>query len=63
MRGGGQGGYKKDVNGNTNTAQILNQNPRANGKFSIVEQNGENSNGLILALLVRTAQTMRHWEE
>jgi hypothetical protein len=29
-------------NGNTNTAQILNQNAKAD-KFSIVEQNGENS--------------------
>ena len=30
-------------NGNTNTAQILKQNAKASGKFSIVEQNGENS--------------------
>jgi integrase len=38
----GQNDYKKDGNGNTNTAQILKQNAKAS-KFSIVEQNGENS--------------------
>jgi hypothetical protein len=53
----GHDGYKKDGqgkytigsqgngknNGNTNTAQILKQNAKAKGKFSIVEQNGVNS--------------------
>jgi hypothetical protein len=43
MKGGGQDSYKKDGNGNTNTIQILKQNAKAKGKFSIVEQNGENS--------------------
>jgi anionic cell wall polymer biosynthesis LytR-Cps2A-Psr (LCP) family protein len=42
MKGKGQDSYKKDGNGNTNTAQILKQNAKAS-KFSIVEQNGENS--------------------
>ncbi|HET7344641.1 MAG TPA: hypothetical protein VFJ05_02060 [Nitrososphaeraceae archaeon] len=43
---GAQGNGRKDngsVNGNTNTAQILKQNAKASGKFSIVEQNGQNS--------------------
>jgi anionic cell wall polymer biosynthesis LytR-Cps2A-Psr (LCP) family protein len=38
--------YGKDKgsgNGNTNTIQVLKQNAEAKGKFSIVEQNGENS--------------------
>ena|SRR5438876_5709692 len=50
----GQNNYKKgrqtnggndgaSGNGNTNTAHILKQNAEAKGKFSIVEQNGENS--------------------
>ena len=39
---GGQDSYKKDGNGNTNTIQVLKQNAKAD-KFSIVEQNGENS--------------------
>jgi hypothetical protein len=30
-------------NGNTNTVQILKQNAEAKGKFSTIEQNGENS--------------------
>jgi hypothetical protein len=42
MKGKGQDSYKKDGNGNTNTIQILKQNAKAD-KFSIVEQNGENS--------------------
>jgi hypothetical protein len=44
--GGGQGNGGKDNgsgNGNTNTIQVLKQNAKASGKFSIVEQNGENS--------------------
>jgi hypothetical protein len=43
---GSQGNGGKDTgsgNGNTNTAQILKQNAKAKGKFSTVEQNGENS--------------------
>jgi hypothetical protein len=46
MGGGGQGNGGKDNgsgNGNTNTIQVLKQNAKASGKFSIVEQNGENS--------------------
>jgi hypothetical protein len=42
MKGKGQDSYKKDGNGNTNTIQVLKQNAKAD-KFSIVEQNGENS--------------------
>ena len=33
----------KGNNGNTNTIQLLKQNAKESGKFSIVEQNGENS--------------------
>ena len=32
----------KANNGNTNTIQALKQNAKENGKFSIVEQNGQN---------------------
>jgi hypothetical protein len=50
----GQNSYKKgrqakggndgaSGNGNTNTVQVLKQNAKASGKFSIVEQNGQNS--------------------
>jgi hypothetical protein len=53
IKGGEQDGYKKDRqanggkdngsnNGNTNTVQILKQKAKASGKFSIVQQNGQN---------------------
>jgi hypothetical protein len=53
IKGGEQDGYKKDTkangekdngsnNGNTNTVQILKQKAKASGKFSIVQQNGQN---------------------
>jgi hypothetical protein len=52
MKEGEQDGYKKDRqangkdkgsnNGNTNTIQILKQKAKASGKFSKVEQNGQN---------------------
>jgi hypothetical protein len=55
MKGGEQDGYKKkgnqanggkdnngSNNGNTNTIQILKQKAKASGKFSKVEQNGQN---------------------
>jgi hypothetical protein len=54
IKGGEQDGYKKgrqangekdnngSNNGNTNTVQILKQKAKASGKFSIVQQNGQN---------------------
>ena len=53
IKGGEQDGYKKDRkanggkdngsnNGNTNTVQVLKQKAKASGKFSIVQQNGQN---------------------
>jgi len=54
IKGGEQDGYKKgrqvngekdnngSNNGNTNTIQVLKQKAKASGKFSIVQQNGQN---------------------